>query len=491
MKKQGLRIFAYFAVVLMLVSVLPVGALAASDNGQNSDNGMSETNGQDNDSSDEQSDEEDDDEPAGVQDHDRDRDMVNAPDATRQMVANKVINRVQEVKDTRAGYLEAKSSFASIKSKNPNLNSEEAIEATKTYLISSTDYMISLLANEEYIEELEEERENVEAATTRAELADSAKNIKSIWNDARKNRIVASGKVIDDKISKVVKTSDALILRLENEIATMKENGEDVEELEDMLAEYKALMDNAKENQEQARNTYINGNGENVREANRYLVQAGKDIKGANGLLRNMLKELKEQREGVVVLSGTGELTAKGEGTAVLSGNLSINIASTDAKIVIKDMEGNATINIDENEYESSNIDYGNSTDNNRAFVYHNVTGDVYIEGERLTVMVRGYDIVLTAEGTGTAVLAGDGIYNVEEGESGNWASRYVDDSSDDEEDDDSSDDESDDESSDNDEDDDSSDDESDDESSDNDEDDDSSDDEEDDESSDETETTV
>jgi hypothetical protein len=167
-------------------------------------------------------------------------------------------------------------------------------------------------------------------------------------------------------------------------------------------------------------------------------MQAEEDIKDANGLLKSMLSELKEQREGVLILNESAELTAEGDGTAVLSGNLSISIMSEDATLVIKDMTGDSAIDIDEDGYESSNIDYGNSTDNNRAFVYHNVTGDVYIEGSRLTVMIRGEDIVLTAKGTGTAVLAGDGSYEVE-GESGDWASRYVDDNSDDQEDDDSS----------------------------------------------------
>ncbi|MDY0386891.1 MAG: hypothetical protein RBT65_07130 [Methanolobus sp.] len=443
MKKQGLRIFAYMAVVLMLVSILPAGALAASDSGQNSDNGMSEKKGQDNDSTDEQSDEnEDDNEPPGVQQYDRDRDMVNAKeDATRKMMANKEINKAEQVKESKAGYQAAKSNFAKIRSKDPNLDTEEAVEATKDYLINSIDYMTAVLTDEEYIKELEEEKEDVEDASNRAELAESAKNIRNIWNDARKNRMLSSAKLIDNKISEVVKTSDALMLRLENEIATMKENGEDVEELEDMLAEYKEFMNSAKKNQEQAGNAYRNGkgsNGENVREANRYIMQAEEDIKDANGLLKSMLSELKEQREGVLILNESAELTAEGDGTAVLSGNLSISIMSEDATLVIKDMTGDSAIDIDEDGYESSNIDYGNSTDNNRAFVYHNVTGDVYIEGSRLTVMIRGEDIVLTAKGTGTAVLAGDGSYEVE-GESGDWASRYVDDNSDDQEDDDSS----------------------------------------------------
>lgn len=438
MKKQGLRIFAYFAVVLMLVSILPAGALAASDNGQNSDNGMSEDNGRDNSNADDNSADnsdntEEDNEPPGIQQHDRDRDMVNAnEDATREMAANKEINKAEHIKESKAGYQSAKNNFASIKSKNPNLDTEEAIEATKEYLVGSIDYMTSLLEDDEYITELEDERENVEAATTRQELADSAKNIRNIWNDARKDRVMSAGKTIDNKINAVVKTSESLIVRLENEIATMKENGEDVEDLEAMLEEYKEYIADAKENQEQARNTYMNGNGnygENVREANRYVAQAGKDIRDSNAILRNMLQELKEQREGVIVLSGEGTLEATGNGTVVISGDVVIDLTVTDAKLVVKDLAGDAVINVDDAEYETSNIDSGNSTDNNRAFVYHNITGDVTIEGSRLTVMIRGDDIDLTAEGTGTAVLAGTGSYTVD-GESGDWANRYVDDSS-------------------------------------------------------------
>jgi hypothetical protein len=81
-------------------------------------------------------------------------------------------------------------------------------------------------------------------------------------------------------------------------------------------------------------------------------------------------------------------------------------------------------------------MDAGNSEDNNRAFVYHNITGNVTIEGSRLTVMLRGDEISLTAEGTGSVVLAGDGSYTVTtDGETtdGEWAERqYDEDESDD-----------------------------------------------------------
>lgn len=430
-EQQGLRIFACFAVLLMILSIFPAGALAASDNGKNSGNGgnsgssqsssgSNSAGGSDSSGGNTGS--------AGDQQHDRD--MTNAPDTAQGTVLNKITDKVQQIKNAREGFRTARSNFISIRSNNPNLDTEEAIEATREYLISSIDYMTSVLDNEEYIAELEKERENVEAATGRDELADSAKNIRSTWQDARRDRITSAGKTIDGKISNVIETSESLMVRLESEISTMKENGEDVEDLETMLEEYKELIADAKENQEQARNTYMNGNGtnvENVREANRYIVQSGKDVKDANAILRNMLKELKQQREGLVTLSGEGTLEAEGNGTVVISGDVVMDITVTDAKLVIKDLAGDASIIMDNADYETSNIDAGNSTDDNRAFVYLNTTGEIHIEGSRLTVMVRGEDIKLEAEGTGNAVLAGTGTYDAE-GTSGDWANHYMED---------------------------------------------------------------
>lgn len=413
MKNHGIRIFACFVVVLMLVSIFPTGALAASDNGNNDKSKSNDIKGNgikaNEDRSDDQTDDGDDD----------------SGDIDDSKITGKE-------KNARSDYKDAKVKFTNIKSKNPNLNTEEAINGTKDYLNDTIDYMISILdENNTYIDDLEEERENVEGATTREELAESAKNIRDIWNDARKDRVTSASKAINNKINGVLQASENLMVRLENEINTMEENGEDVEDLREMVEEYKELIEEAKNKQEQARETYMNGNGnngENIREANRYVVEAGKDIKDANGILRNILKELKQEREGVVVLSGNGTLYAEGNGTAVISGNVTINITADDhAKLVIKDLAEDAEINVSGAEYESSNIDSGNSTDNNRAFVFINITGQIDITGSRLTVMISGDDIELYADGTGTAVLSGDGTYEIGN-EEGDWAERYIDD---------------------------------------------------------------
>lgn len=396
MRSTGFKLFAYFAMVLMVASVLSTGALAASDNAQKN----------------------------GIQIQDRDRDMVNANENALRKQAeglnNTTIgNKVKEMKNIKAGYLDARDNFVKLKANDKNLDSEEAINATKEYLNSTIDYMIDSLDDEEYIAKLEAEREDVAAATTRKELAESAKDIRDIWKDVRKDRVISSAVSINNRFTATIRTSEAMALRLENEIARLEQNGEDVTELEDMLEDYNALIAEAKDYQVQARNASTNG--EEYGEIIRNMDQAGQKLKDANAVLKKMLNALKQHREGLVVLSGNSTLTAEGNGTAVLSGNLTLNFSATDAKLVIKDMAGDAVINTSDASYGSSNIDAGNSGNNNRAFVFHNLTGTVTIDGSRLTVMLRSEETSLSVDGEGTAVLSGDGSYEVN-GVTKEWA---------------------------------------------------------------------
>ncbi|MDK2825292.1 MAG: hypothetical protein PWQ63_158 [Methanolobus sp.] len=434
--KNGMRIITIFAVLMMLISVMPISAMAvsdnaASDNANGQSNKMYSANGAsakatDDDSSDDSGD------TSKLYDRERirDQEMINATEnATRTRAEIAKMNSG----NAAGNYQAAKSNFANIKSQNPNLNTEEAINATKEYLISSIDYMLTFLDEEEdgdYIAKLEEERQKVEDANTRQELADSAKNIRTIWNDVRKDRVVSNGKVIDNKVGAVIQTSKNMANRLENEIVRMEQNGQDVTGLQNMLGEYNQLIASAEKNREHARNSYMYGEGtdaENIREANQYFTEAGKDITEANALLRNMFGVIKQQREGLITLSGTGNLTANGNGTVVLSGNITIDATAEDVNIIIKDLADDATINTDGATYNESNIDAGNSTDNNRAFVFIGLSGNVHIEGSRLTVMIKGTGINLEAEGTGSVVLAGEGTY-IADGTNGQWANRISDD---------------------------------------------------------------
>jgi NADH dehydrogenase/NADH:ubiquinone oxidoreductase subunit G len=394
--KTSLKFFAYFAMVLMVASILSTGALAASDNAQKS----------------------------GILVKDRDRDMVNANESALREQAeglNKttLVNRAKENKNVKAGYFDARDNFVKLKATDRNLASAEAIEATKEYLNNTIDYMIDSLDSEEHITKLEQEKENVAAASTRKELAESAKDIRDIWKDARRDRVTSSVTSISNKFTATIKASEAIALRFGNEIARLEEEGEDVTELEEMLNEYNALIAEAKGHQEQARNAYTRG--EEYSQIAQNMNQAGQSLREANAVLKDMLQQLKQHREGLVALSGNETLTAEGNGTAVLSGNLKMTFSATDAKLIVKDLAGDAIINTSDASYGSSNINAGNSESNNRALVFDNLTGTVTIEGSRLTVMLRAEDISLSVEGEGTAVLSGDGSYELN-GVSKEWA---------------------------------------------------------------------
>jgi len=394
--KTSLKFFAYFAMVLMVASILSTGALAASDNAQKS----------------------------GILVKDRDRDMVNANESALREQAeglNKttLVNRAKENKNVKAGYLDARDNFVKLKATDRNLASAEAIEATKEYLNNTIDYMIDSLDSEEHITKLEQEKENVAAASTRKELAESAKDIRDIWKDARRDRVTSSVTSISNKFTATIKASEAIALRFGNEIARLEEEGEDVTELEEMLNEYNALIAEAKGHQEQARNAYTRG--EEYSQIAQNMNQAGQSLREANAVLKDMLQQLKQHREGLVALNGNETLTAEGNGTAVLSGNLKMTFSATDAKLIVKDLAGDAIINTSDASYGSSNINAGNSESNNRALVFDNLTGTVTIEGSRLTVMLRAEDISLSVEGEGTAVLSGDGSYELN-GVSKEWA---------------------------------------------------------------------
>ncbi|MBN2110775.1 MAG: hypothetical protein JW705_06785 [Methanosarcinaceae archaeon] len=445
MTRSGIRIFAYIAIVLMLASVIPAVAFADSDEGL----------------------EEDDDGASGAEIQQRDRARANADENAPRAAE---MNKIKTEQNLQARYAQAKKDFQDIKARNKDLDSEEAINATKEYLNSTIDWMIKNLDDKDlddkdYIAALIAEKDEIAAASTRNELAGSARDIRAIWNDARKDKVVTSARAVNNKLNAVIKTSENMALRLQNEIDRLDENGEDVTGLQAMLDDYNAHINEAKQYQEQARNAYANGNGNDDITGN--MNQAGQSIKDANDVLKKMLQALKQHREGLVVLTGEGTLEADGNGTAVISGNFSLDFNATDAMLVIKDMAGDASISTSDASYDSSNVDSGNSDDNNRAFVYHDLTGNVTINGTRLTIMLRGTDMDLVVEGKGTAMLSGDGTYIVNGVEEKAWATPDQDDDEDDEADDDTSDNEADDDASDNEADDDASDNEADDDASD------------------------
>jgi len=431
MRSKAMKMFAYLAVVLMLVSVLPASALAAGNN----DDRMMQRGASDD----------------ADQNITREqiRDRLNATDDAPRIEANNRVKTANQIKSNgvntdaqyrsakdrivtvRNDYADAKKDFQDVKikinNKKTSADSEEAAEATCAYITHTIDYMITHLETVQenaengdsdtidgYIEQLQQQQVNVESAQTRQEFAEIAKEVRSIWNDAEKDAKYFAGQSVNERLNNFLTKSEGISLRLEGEINRLKAEGEDTGELEEMLAEYNELIEEAKQNQERAGETFQNRNGQSddaVNEANQHMRQATNNIQDANNVLKDMFDELKSNRRGSAVLDGTGTLTANGNGTAVFSGNLTLNMSTTNAKLVIKDFAGDANVAI-EGDY--TEVNDSDEDDNNRALVYHNLTGTVEITGSRLTVMVHGDDVSITAEGKGSVILSGIGTYKVE-----------------------------------------------------------------------------
>ncbi|UGV41344.1 hypothetical protein J7W08_03345 [Methanococcoides orientis] len=382
MKLGTIKGFAIIATVLMMVSLLPITALADTVNGFEAAPGKMQMNNSN--------------ETFGLQEQDRLRtqDRINIQEAKKEY--NNLTYEFQMVKRQQV---------------RGELTSEEMIDASKVYLNGTIDYMVLRLENirdegdypedvnetiNSYIGEFELARVVVEEAETRKELSDAMRDIKKLWMDAIKDIRDFTSVKVGEKLENHIANTNRISERLQNEIREMEQNGEDVEDLQEMLTEYNELIAEAESLQEKGD-----------------VEEAIKKSREANERLRELLREMKQFRKGFVNMAGEGPLNAEGDGTIVLSGQLNATISATDAMLVVKDLARDLYIDVT-GTYELVNEE--RAEDGYHAFVYHNFTGDAIIKGSRLTIMIRGEDITVFAEGDGSASLSGEGSYRIGEG---------------------------------------------------------------------------
>lgn len=419
-----MKIFTYITILLILTSVFSTSAFAANSG---DGNGNNEASGQGNE--------------AKNQEEEQNRVSVSDSDKTDE---NGATVRLRENKEE---YFAAKQRLQQL---NANMNSgkisassKEVFEVRQDYLLETIDYTISNLEDlkervdesqredsdaiitgiDDSIAKLDAEKDNVENATTTKELAKSARTIRDIWKDAVKDASRTRASFVDDKVGIYLNKSVSLSERLSKEIETLQQKGEDTTELEELLQEYNDLIEQARQNRERAREAYQNGD-DTSRE---YWSTSAENLKDANSVLAEISQILRTYRHGLVSLDGDGTLTAEGNGTAVMSGDIKAEMMINDAQLVIKDLAGDAKVMITNKDSEIIlELDNSLADDPKRALVYSDLTGKVSISGSRLTVMVRGNDLDLEVEGVGSAVLSGEGTYTAGTGkESKQWASQF------------------------------------------------------------------
>ena len=113
--------------------------------------------------------------------------------------------------------------------------------------------------------------------------------------------------------------------------------------------------------------------------------------------------------------AGRGELTAQGDGIAVLGGRGIVDV-SGNGLLWIRDLAGGAVIEV---------TGYGEKRVFDDGWVqYSGFHGEALIEGARIIVAIAGVDVDLHAEGRGRVILWGHGNYEIN-GQSGEWNARF------------------------------------------------------------------
>ena len=280
---------------------------------------------------------------------------------------------------------------------------------------------------DDYIGQLEDLNDDVATAETGEDFQAVTIEVRSIWQNVYlESRYFILG-TLNNKVNSFLECTDSIADRIQAEIDRLDEAGEDSKELQDLLHDYEKALDDAKNSHIEANRLFeehdgFNDDGElqNAENARVFLNDATAQIrennlnlKEANSRLRQIFQELNEHRHGSVSLSDAGSFSAKGEGEATISGNLELTVRAKSGILTIKDYDEDAVIEIN-----------GKGTKevlNDGTIKYEGFDGAAIISGSSITVDITGSDIELSAKGTGSAVLKGDGSCNVEGRKRSEW----------------------------------------------------------------------
>ena len=117
-----------------------------------------------------------------------------------------------------------------------------------------------------------------------------------------------------------------------------------------------------------------------------------------------------------VKAKGIGEITARGDGIALLAGRGKVEV-SGNGILWIKDAAGDAKIDVQ---------GYGNKKEFPDGWIqYSGLHGNADIKGSSLRIVIAGVNVDLHAKGRGGVILWGHGTYEMN-GRSGQWSTSIL-----------------------------------------------------------------
>jgi len=224
----------------------------------------------------------------------------------------------------------------------------------------------------------------------------------------------------DDRamLEDIITKSEIMSRRLADSIARLKQEGEDVGNMEVLLAEYTRLVGDSRmylEMSNASSGTVPLNDSEDsslvCTSEEECLASSRESLLQANTRLKDIFGELRPYLAPHAMLPENASLVAQGSGTVVLLGDLDIHMSLSDGKISYVDFENDVSVRL-ENDVKPE----VSATDAKQKVVsYNNVTGNITLSGSGLMVEIIGTDISLAATGAGKAELFGNGIYYIED----------------------------------------------------------------------------
>lgn len=209
---------------------------------------------------------------------------------------------------------------------------------------------------------------------------------------------------LEDNIEK----SETVVERLNNVIRRLKEEGNDVRELEQMVYDYDVLVSEARKYFEMAENSSSDSGRQ------KYLELSRERIIDANSRLKPIMDGIKTYLPGPIQISNN-TLVAQGSGIAILSGSFDISLSLSEGKFSVVDFADDVVIG-NEYEYERGSVPHrvpvSDMLSHHDIISYVDVNGNVSMSGSSFSVAIMADRIEIVAKGTGEVELVGKGTYN-------------------------------------------------------------------------------
>ena len=217
------------------------------------------------------------------------------------------------------------------------------------------------------------------------------------------------------EFNNIIVEADTISEDLDAKISLLKEEGKDVQRLETLLKEYKTLIAGAKMYQklaDQGDESCSDSECQTI-EKTLYMQLSRESLKKSNSVLSEIFSEMKNLLPGHVVLDEDCTLAGNGTGRVVLAGDLEANISILNGILYIVDVPESPEhlehpLNIT-GKYELKKSAKGE----NSLSYYTIVNATVDISAQRSAFIVEASEISITARGTGTVDLFGNGTYNI------------------------------------------------------------------------------